>query len=73
LEGDGKVVGLGTSMGPVTFYHVIEDSWDGFPISTYSTPFAVRYIDTQGETIERTIRRFKPELAERRSDNPHAT
>lgn len=70
LEAGGKVVGLGTTMGPVTFYHVLEDTWDGFPIPTYSAPFVVRYIDAEGAVIEREVMRFRPELGAQRIDAP---
>ena len=37
LEADGYIMGLGTDLGPVTFYHVLEDlCGDSFPFPVYT-------------------------------------
>lgn len=69
-QAGGKLVGLGTNMGPVSFYHVIEDTWDEFPIETYDAPVTVEYVDANGVSLRRPVRRFRPELAQHRIDNP---
>ncbi len=49
LERNGVLMGLGTTLGPVTFYHVLEDLRADFPLSVYSAdsplPAIVRDID----------------------------
>lgn len=44
----GKVVGLGITMGPVSCYHVIEDTWPGFPIDVYGHKRTITYVDFWG-------------------------
>jgi aminoglycoside N3'-acetyltransferase len=72
LEADGKIVGLGVSLGPVSFYHVLEDTWDGFPLSVYGEPQEVTYIDAAGESVTRPIRQYEPGLRRTRIDMPDA-
>lgn len=66
----GKVLGLGISMGPVTFYHRLEDELgDAFPVpvwgpKTYALPCRL----ANGEQVKVPVRPFDPELAKLRID-----
>ena len=64
----GKIIGIGIDMGTVSFYHVIEDSWPGFPIQVYDKPQMVNYIDQSGNRITREILRYRKELSRNRID-----
>ena len=65
-----KVLGLGISMGPVTFYHVLEDALgDAFPEPiwekhTYNMPC----LDAKGGQWKVPVRPFVPAIAARRID-----
>lgn len=67
---DGKIVGLGVTLGPISFYHVLEDTWPGFPILTYAPAFNGVYLDWKGERISRTVMRYDSKIAATRIDNP---
>ncbi|HTX02802.1 MAG TPA: AAC(3) family N-acetyltransferase [Candidatus Acidoferrales bacterium] len=69
LQLGGKVVGLGVSLGPVSFYHVIEDTWDGFPFNTYVEPVDISYVDASGRQVNRRITYYDRELTARRIDS----
>lgn len=68
---NGKVMGLGISMGPVTFYHLLEDSvGDAFPLpvrmdKTYQMPCK----DWQGRDIVVPVRPLDPTFQPRRIDH----
>ena len=70
-ELNGKILGLGISMGPVTFYHLVEDTMgDGFPIKvwmyeTYQMPCK----GWQGEDFKVPVRPYKAELSPIRIDH----
>ncbi|HPJ67666.1 MAG TPA: AAC(3) family N-acetyltransferase [Desulfobacteraceae bacterium] len=66
---NGKVVGLGVSLGPVSLYHIIEDTWEDFPFRVYMDPFRVKYIDTAGNTIMREALRYDPTVSSTRIDH----
>jgi aminoglycoside 3-N-acetyltransferase len=68
LELDGKIMGLGSNLGNVTFYHVVEDTWPGFPLKLYMEPETVSYIDQAGNTIVRPLLRYNRELTGTRID-----
>lgn len=67
---NAKVLGLGISMGPVTFYHVLEDTLgDAFPeriwdVQTYNLPC----LDKEGRRWQVPVRPFVPTVAARRID-----
>lgn len=67
-----KVLGLGISMGPVTFYHVLEDALgDAFPLPVWDArTFRLPCIDRAGQRWEVPLRPFAPALAQRRIDHP---
>lgn len=68
---NGKILGLGISMGPVTFYHLLEDTLgDRFPIQvwmdeTYQMPCK----GWQGEDFKVPVRPYKAELSPVRIDH----
>jgi len=65
----GKILGIGIGLGPVSFYHVVEDSWEGYPLQVYLPPQSVRYIDASGASVNRPVQRYKPELSRIRIDS----
>jgi len=67
-----KILGLGISMGPVTFYHVLEDAMgEAFPLPVWGQEaFRLPCIDQAGKRCEVPLRPFDPALAQRRIDNP---
>ncbi|WP_395403794.1 AAC(3) family N-acetyltransferase [Pseudoduganella sp. UC29_106] len=68
----GKVLGLGISMGPVTFYHVLEDAMgEAFPVPVWGEEqFLMPCLDQQGQRWEVPVRPFAAAIAQRRIDNP---
>lgn len=70
LELNGKILGLGVDLGPVSFYHVLDDTWDEFPFSPYSSPFEGRYIDHEGKLVQRLLLRYDRKLSKSRIDQP---
>ena len=69
---NAKVLGLGISMGPVTFYHVLEDAMgEAFPVPVWGEEtFRLPCIDQAGQRSEVPLRPFDPVLAQRRIDHP---
>jgi aminoglycoside 3-N-acetyltransferase len=69
LDG-AKVLGLGISMGPVTFYHVLEDAMgDGFPEPVWEErTYQLPCLDQEGRRWEVPVRPFAPAVAARRID-----
>lgn len=71
LELDGKVMGLGISMGPVTFYHLLEDMvGDAFPLpvrmeKSYQMPCK----DWDGKDVVVPVRPLDPVFQPRRIDH----
>ena len=70
LECGGYLMGIGTHLGTVTFYHCIEDLNDDFPFNVYSddSPFDVRCIDWSGEVHALTLSGHGP--SQSRIDRP---
>lgn len=71
LEG-AKVLGLGVSMGPVTFYHVLEDALgQDFPEPIWEErSYVLPCVDQEGRSWEVPVRPFSPDIAARRIDYP---
>jgi len=67
-----KVLGLGVSMGPVTFYHVVEDALgDAFPVPVWEAcTYRLPCLDAAGRRCEVPVRPFARALAARRIDHP---
>ncbi|WP_137172546.1 AAC(3) family N-acetyltransferase [Massilia sp. HP4] len=65
-----KVLGLGISMGPVTFYHVVEDAMgEAFPEPVWDARgYRLPCLDRNGARWEVPVRPFAPEVAARRID-----
>lgn len=69
---DGKVLGLGISMGPVTFYHLLEDRLGAaFPLPVRGTEtFHMPCRTASGEAVTVPVVPLLPEFLPRRIDNP---
>lgn len=67
-----KVLGLGISMGPVTFYHALEDAMgDAFPLPVWEDATKLlACLDHAGRRWEVPVRPFDPAVAQRRIDHP---
>lgn len=72
IEVNGKVLGLGISMGPVTFYHTLEDSLgDAFPLPVrMKEEFQLPCRNWAGEMINVPVVPLDPEFMPRRIDHP---
>lgn len=72
LKLDGKLLGLGVNMGPITFYHLLEDILGKtFPLSVhlkeiYELPCRAR----NGEVIKVSVVPFDPNYTSWRIDDP---
>lgn len=73
VEGDGWLCGLGVDLGPVTFYHVLEDTTEAFPFPVYTrdSPFTVRCIDDAGEEHALSVMAHDPAVSVSRIDTPN--
>lgn len=69
---NAKVLGLGVSMGPVTFYHALEDAMgEAFPVPVWGErAYRLPCIDHHGQRHKVPVRPFEPQLAQRRIDHP---
>jgi aminoglycoside N3'-acetyltransferase len=69
LDG-AKVLGLGISMGPVTFYHVLEDAMgERFPEPIWEErTYQLPCLDKEGKRWDVPVRPFAPTVAARRID-----
>ncbi len=67
-----KVLGLGVSMGPITFYHLLEDQMgNAFPVPVWTDKsYALPCIDADGQRWTVPVRAYKPELMSQRIDHP---
>lgn len=72
LEHNGLLLGLGTSLGPVTFYHVLEDLRPDFPLRVYTTssPYPVNFIDITGKSHAMRVSAYDPAVSKTRVDTP---
>ncbi len=70
LEKRGLLVGLGTSLGPVTFYHVLEDLRSDFPVPVYTadSPINVTVRDAAGVEHRMAVSAHDSEVARVRID-----
>ena len=70
LEAGGLLMGLGTDLGPVTFYHVLEDRRDDFPRRVYTSdsPLRATCIDTDGARHEIAVMCHDPQQSKTRID-----
>ncbi|MCC7681973.1 AAC(3) family N-acetyltransferase [Janthinobacterium sp. FW305-128] len=67
-----KVLGLGISMGPVTFYHALEDAMgEAFPVPVWAGETKLlTCLDHAGRRWDVPVRPFDPAIAQRRIDHP---
>jgi aminoglycoside 3-N-acetyltransferase len=72
LECDAFIMGLGTDLGPVTFYHVIEDLRDDFPwrVYTLDSPIEKKCLDHNGDLQVLHVNAHDPETTVVRVDKP---
>ena len=65
-----KVLGLGVSMGPITFYHVLEDALgEAFPVPIWEErTYRIPCLDREGRRHEVPVRPFARDVAARRID-----
>lgn len=66
-----KVLGLGISMGPVTFYHALEDAMgDAFPVPVWEHDVKLlACLDHAGRRWDVPVRPFEQAVAQRRIDH----
>ncbi len=70
LKAGGKLVGIGIDIGPVTFYHIIEDVVDDFPVDVYyHKEYEVEVKDWSGRTSTMKVSPQDPEVARTRIDH----
>lgn len=71
-ELDGWLIGLGTHLGTVTFYHCLEDVERGFPVPVYSadSPLPARCVDAQGTPHTLRVHAHSGEVSRTRIDHP---
>ena len=69
---NGKVIGLGISMGPVTFYHLLEDRLlDRFPLPVRSAErYVLPCLDWNGRRVQVPVVPLDPQYMPRRIDAP---
>lgn len=72
IEVNGKVLGLGVSMGPITFYHTLEDKiGEAFPLPVrMAEKFQLPCKDWEGKLISVPVVPLDPTYMPRRIDNP---
>lgn len=72
LERHGFVLGLGTDLGPVTFYHVVEDLEPQFPFKVYTadSPVVKTCITKTGETVAVAVMAHESNVSAVRIDKP---
>lgn len=75
LEDRGCLLGLGTDLGPLTFYHVLEDLDPAFPIGVYTvdSPIVTKCIDHDGHAIDVPVMTHESSVSGDRIDRHHAT
>jgi aminoglycoside N3'-acetyltransferase len=68
----GWLLGLGTDLGPVTFYHVLEDLDPGFPrrVYTLDSPLPATCVDWDGTAHRVEVHAHDPEASAGRIDRP---
>lgn len=72
MERGGYLMGIGTHLGTVTFYHCLEDMLDNFPLAAYSedSPFDVECLDWDGHRHHLRLPAHSPVHVETRIDRP---
>lgn len=71
LKFNGKILGLGVDLGPVTFYHVIEDVEENFPIDPYcKEEYEATVITHTGQAIVMKVKAHNSTVSKNRIDTP---
>lgn len=72
LEAGGQLLGLGTSLGPVTFYHVLEDLRPDFPFRVYTPDSPIEAVcrDENGREVRLRVMAHDPTVSRTRIDRP---
>ena len=72
IEADGFVLGIGVDLGPVTFFHTVEDSGD-FPFTVYTadSPLPAVCRNKDGREIDVKVMVHDPAASRTRSDRPN--
>ncbi|RME63064.1 MAG: aminoglycoside N(3)-acetyltransferase [Alphaproteobacteria bacterium] len=72
MQAGGFLAGLGTDLGPVTFYHCLEDIEPDFPRPVYApgAPFSIACRDWNGALHMLALRAHAPDLSQTRIDRP---
>lgn len=70
-ELNGKVLGIGISMGPVTFYHLLEDTMgEDFPVKVWMDEiYRIPCKGWNGEDYSVPVRPYRPEITPNRIDH----
>jgi aminoglycoside N3'-acetyltransferase len=70
MESGGLLAGLGTDLGPVTFYHCLEDLEGDFPLDVYGAepPLRVTCLDRHGIPHDLELHAHAPERSSTRID-----
>lgn len=70
-ELNGKVLGIGISMGPVTFYHLLEDTLgENFPVKVWEDEtYRIPCKGWNGEDYLVPVRPYRPEVTPNRIDH----
>jgi aminoglycoside 3-N-acetyltransferase len=71
-EMNAKIIGLGISMGPVTFYHLLEDRLlDRFPLPVrLNTTYSLPCLDWEGRRVQVPVVPLDPQFMAQRIDAP---
>ena len=72
LAANGYLLGLGTDLGRVTFYHCLEEIEETFPIDVFTadSPITATCRDDAGRTHHLSVRAHDSSAASRRIDQP---
>ena len=72
LDADGYLLGLGTDLGKVTFYHCLEEIEDDFPMDVFTSdsPIDVTCRDQDGRMQQLSVKAHNRGLAQHRIDRP---
>lgn len=66
-----KVLGLGISMGPVTFYHLLEDALgEAYPLPIWDEEYQIPCIDANDTVWQVPVRSYNKALTCQRIDHP---
>jgi aminoglycoside N3'-acetyltransferase len=67
IDYEGRILGIGVDLGPVSFYHVVEDLLPEFPVQTRLPGlFRAIYVDAAGKTVERDLYVLDPSVSRTR-------